>query len=291
MHLIEKDNEILPMVMIDAHVHIYSCFDLQIFFDSAFNNFKSEAAKNGHPDNFRAIVMLTDWAAENWFKYLADYAGGENYTKGKIVKNWTFHKTNESCSLYAKHYKGGGLYVIAGRKIITKENLEVLALITETNFKDGLSLNKTILNIHDKDSIPVIPWAFGKWIGKRGKILMDLIKVTKKPEYLFCDNSNRPYFWPRPSLFRLGELKGIRVIAGSDPLHFASEVFRVGSFGFSFNGSISSKKPASDMKKYLLDSRIQFQVYGKLEKPCRFLCNQMVMQINKKKWRQELTNI
>ena len=240
--------------MIDAHVHIYRCFNLQLFLDSALNNFRNEAANSGHSDNFTAFLMLTDWAAENWFKYLTGYAHGENYTKTEMINNWTLHNTNENGCLYARHQKGGGFYIIAGRKIITKENLEVLALVTDARIPDGLFLPETIRYIQENDGIPVVPWAAGKWMGKRGKVLRKLIESTEKPGYLLCDNGNRPNFWPRPFLFRLGESKGIRVISGSDPLHFASEAVRVGSFGFSFNGSISSKNPALDMKKHLLDS-------------------------------------
>jgi hypothetical protein len=286
MHLIEKNNEILPTVMIDAHVHIYSCFNLQIFFDSALNNFRSEAAKNGHSDNFIAFLILTDWAAENWFKYLASYADGENYTKSKIIRNWTLHNTNENCSLYARHHKDGGFYVIAGRKIITKENLEVLALISESRFKNGLTLDKTILSIKESGGIPVIPWAAGKWLGRRGKILKEILEVTNKPEYFLCDNGNRPIFWPRPYHFKLAESRGIRVLSGSDPLHFTSEVNRPGSSGFIAQGSITSGEPAKDLRNILLDRKTKFKLYGNLEHPYRFFRNQLAMQILQKKWKK-----
>lgn len=288
MHIIEKDNEMPPTVMIDAHVHIYSCFNLQIFFDSALNNFRSEAAKNGRPGNFIAFLVLTDWASKSWFKFLAGYADGEDYTERRIIRNWTFHNTNDNCSLFARHDNGGEFYVIAGRKIITKENLEVLALISESRFKDGLPLDKTILNIKENGAIPVIPWAVGKWMGRRGKILTDMIEVSNIPEYFLCDNGNRPIFWPRPYHFKIAESKGIRVLSGSDPLHFTSEVNRPGSFGFIANGSIRPGEPAKDLRNILLDPETKIKLYGNLENPYRFFRNQLAMQILNKKWKKQI---
>ena len=132
------------MIIIDAHVHIYDCFDLQIFFDSAFRNFEREAAQRGQRDGFTPILILTDWSGKNWFQHLAGYVGNESGIRRKSIGNWTFHHTNDSCSLYARRHEGQGLFVIAGRKIISAENLEALALATDSVFEDGVSLEETI---------------------------------------------------------------------------------------------------------------------------------------------------
>jgi len=61
------------MILVDAHVHIYDCFDIQTFLDSAFANFKAEAARCGQEDSFTAVLLLTETAKDNWFQRLAGY--------------------------------------------------------------------------------------------------------------------------------------------------------------------------------------------------------------------------
>jgi hypothetical protein len=48
------------MILIDAHVHIYDCFDLEKFFDSAYANFKSAAEQLGHTNDFTGILLLAE---------------------------------------------------------------------------------------------------------------------------------------------------------------------------------------------------------------------------------------
>jgi hypothetical protein len=48
------------MMLVDAHVHVYDCFDLKKFFDAAFANFKSEADRLGSGDNFIAVLFLAE---------------------------------------------------------------------------------------------------------------------------------------------------------------------------------------------------------------------------------------
>ncbi len=273
------------MILLDAHVHIYSCFDLKVFFDSAFMNFKEEAVRAGHGNDFTAILILTDWSGNNWFQRLVDYSANERRKEYINIGTWTFRRTNENCSLYARRSQGEGLYVIAGQKIITAENLEVLALATNNIIKDGLSLGETILSIKENDAIPVIPWAVGKWMGRRGKVLSQLLQGTNEPEYFLCDNGNRPNFWSEPNHFEIAETKGIRILSGSDPLHFASEVERAGSFGIKISKSVNKKQPARDLKNILFDPSMEIERYGNLENPYRFFRNQLAMQILKRKWK------
>jgi len=278
------------MILIDAHVHIYDCFDLQIFFDSAYANFQKEAVRNGQENDFSAILILTDWKKQNWFKRLRSYAGNGCKPEGTIISGWTLNRTNENNSLFARNGNGQGFFLIAGHKIITSENLEILAIATENVFEDGTSLEETIQAIKKKGALPVIPWAVGKWLGRRGDILRKLLKTTTKLDFSLCDNGNRPFFWPRPYYFKLAETKGIRVLSGSDPLHFTSEVRRAGSFGFSTWNSIDHEHPAKDLIRILQDTTNSFHLYGDLEKPYRFIRNQLAMQILKRKWKSEFKN-
>lgn len=277
------------MILVDAHVHIYDCFDLETFLDSALKNFKAEAARYGQEDSFTALLLLTETAKENWFHRLAGYAGNKSGTGTKSIGYWTFHRTNENCSLYARRRDNQELFLIAGRQIVTAEGLEVLALATAQTFTDGSPTVELIEAVKESSGIPVIPWGFGKWMGKRGAILKNILRKEKDSFLFLGDNSGRPVFLPRPSLFELAKEKGIRVLPGSDSLPFPSESHRVGSFGLSIQETITRERPASDLKRILLDPKTRFQAYGNLEHPYRFFRNQLTARIVKWRYNQKWT--
>ena len=271
------------MIFVDAHVHIYDCFDLELFFDSAFANFKSEASRLGQQDAFTGILLLTETSKDKWFERLTDYADNKDGNGNKAIGDWAFRHTDENCSLYARGGKNQGLFLIAGRQIVTAEKLEVLALATDKSLKDGAPIEQAIQSIQDMGAIPVIPYGFGKWIGRRGKILRDLLKKTERTKLFLGDNGGRAKFLPRSSYFKQAEKKGIRVLPGSDPLPFPFECQRAGSFGFSAEGAVSTTHPARDIISILLDSTITFQSYGQPEPFLRFFRNQLLMQIIKRR--------
>lgn len=275
------------MILVDAHVHIYDCFDLQIFFDSALANFQKEAVRNGQGNDFSAILLLTEAAKDNWFQRLVHYAVEEHETGSKAFGNWIFHRTNEICSLYARSGDDGDLFLVAGRQVVTAQRLEVLALATDKDFEEGAPLRDLIQDVRESGAIPAIPWGTGKWLGRRGEILENLLKSVKDSGLFLGDNGNRPSFWRRPSHFELAQTKGIRVLPGSDPLPFASEACRPGSFGFMVEESITPDKPAKGIRRILLNPATRPIAYGKLENTYRFFRNQMAMQILKRQNKQK----
>ena len=272
------------MILIDTHVHIYSCFNLADFFNSVSLNFQKAASDIGGTEDYTAILILTDWAGKSWFEKLSDF---EKHFKNGIG-DWKCIPTEESSSLYFQNNARHGFHLIAGRKIITSENLEVLALATDNpDFPDNLPLIETVQYIQSRNSIAVVPWAVGKWLGKRGKVLDELIDKLDAESYFLCDNRNRPFFWPKPKHFKIFEGKGGKLLAGSDPLHFSSESVRAGSFGCWTEGKIDSDHPTSSLKTILNDPATDIKLYGKLENLYGFFKNQLTIQIFKKKWKKE----
>lgn len=266
------------MILVDAHVHIYDCFDLRIFLDSALANFRAGVARGGYY-KFTAFLLLTEASGENWFQRLKTYACNGHEIAGEGSEKWTFHPTDENCSLRIQRNGDQSLYIVAGRQIQTAENLEILALVTDSEFADGLPLHQTIQIIRKDDAIPVLPWGFGKWMGRRGRILKFAMEKADDSDIFLGDNGGRPSFWPKPSHFDLAASKGIRILPGSDPLPFSSESRRPGSVGFVVQGTIHPEQPAEALKFILLDPSTRIMAYGKSEKLHRFVGNQLRMQI------------
>ena len=263
------------LIIADAHVHINDCFDLEKMLNASLANFQQNSQQQGYQNNFTGILFLTETKEQDYFNRLAQ---GK-----KKIKNWLFQPTAEKLSLYAHNNLNQGLFLIAGRQIVTAENLEVLALITEQKFEDGLSLEATIQAIVTAGGIPVLPWGVGKWIGRRGKILGNLCQKSELSPIFLGDNGGRPNFWLRPRYFQQAETKGIKILPGSDPLPLVSEYSRPGSFGFTIEDSLSWEKPGKGIEQMLLDPQISLQPYGSLENPVRFISNQLAIRYRKNK--------
>lgn len=270
------------LTVIDSHVHIYECFDLAALLNSAYENFSLEAARHSSAGAFTGMLMLTETAGHDWFSRLSGYAETHQPVTGTEGGTWHFSSTQEDCSLLARSSSGRELIVMAGRQVVTSENLEVLALATRARFLDGAPLAHLLMSINEQDAIPVVPWGAGKWFGERGGTLRSLLESTDRVSFFLGDNGGRPVFWPRPAMFRLGERHGTRVLPGTDPLPLPQEASRCGSFGIVIRRSVSPQQPRAELKRLLEDRTVELIRYGKLEKTVRFLRNQLQLRLLKR---------
>ncbi|MGV7223214.1 MAG: hypothetical protein ACQ9MH_17000 [Nitrospinales bacterium] len=270
------------MILVDAHVHIYDCFDLEIFFDSAYSNFKSAAERLGYGNEFSGILLLAETSNDNWFKHLYEYADGKNLPDGKTAGEWKFYHTDEICSLSARSENSQNLFIIAGRQIETSEGLEVLSIVSSDVYEDGISIRKTVKEVFENGGVPVLPWGVGKWFGNRGKIISNLILSENSHPVNLGDNSGRPVFWKRPQQFNIAEKNAISILPGSDSLPFVSDQTKAGSYGFWVKRVIDRQMPAHTMKLIFNDEKSTILPYGHSESIIRFFRNQIRMQLKKK---------
>lgn len=270
-------NKIRQKILADAHVHIHHCFEIEKLLNASLANFQKIALTKAEIYKLIFLIFLTEMPGDVEFSQLLKSA--ENHQQNN---NWKFAKTQEAVSISAVNNDNKKIFIIAGRQIVTAEKLEVLALISNANFVDGLPLETTIQNIVSKGGIPVLPWGVGKWLGNRGKILQKLLKSDSLPMLYIGDNGGRPNFWPRPSYFQVAEEKGWKILPGTDPLPLKSEYTRPGSFGFMVEGEIDFETPGKSMKQILLDPTTSLQPYGFLETPFRFIRNQFAIRYGKK---------
>ncbi len=265
-------------ILVDAHVHMQSCFTWSRFFRSAYRNFKETALPLGK--DFSAVLLLSEVAGVRYFHDLLSLSDKESSIQSQALGAWRLFKTEESCSLEVRGSEGESLFVIAGRQIVTREKLEVLALLTDSEFTDGLPLSQIVAEIKAADGLPVIPWGVGKWLGKRGRLLAEFMETEYKNGVFLGDNGGRPTFWKDPAHFELAHDKGLPVLPGSDPLPLASEVERVGSYGFYLQDKLSTRHPAAKLKKGLLENAQSLTAYGDLQSPLSFLKNQVGIRLN-----------
>lgn len=264
------------MILIDSHVHIHDGIKFGELFTFSMRNFDVAGKRylNSDERTYQRVLCLTETQDVSKFQELSSQSAIQ---EGEL-QGWNVTETSEDDSLLISHPVHGEMIVIAGRQIVTAERLEVLAIGTSRRILDGCPIAEVIEKVQNQQALAVIPWGFGKWIGKRGAVLGRVLgRAFQQPVFL-GDNSGRPRIWPDPPQFVEARKCGMRILPGSDPLPFLSEYRRIGSFGFVMEETIGNINPAADIKHLLLDKRRAVHPYGQLENPFRFLRNQLAMQ-------------
>ncbi len=272
-------------ILVDAHVHIYDCFDVDVLLDAASRNFTYAAKKLRLAPGFTGVLLLAETSYCNWFQRTREKCRlNQQFLAVGKLSHWQIDETSDKTVLKARRFTGtcgdeNYIYIMAGRQIITAEGLELLALMTDSTFEDGLSITSLLNAVREQGSIPVLPWAAGKWLGKRGKMLSDLLKAEADSDLCIGDNSGRPALWRNPLHFQQAKKSNMGLLPGTDPLPFSSEVGRVGSFGFMMPVKLTDVQPSDDLKQLLRSNALQVTAYGRLETTLGFIVNQIRLRI------------
>ena len=108
------DSEVL---FVDAHVHVYDCFDIDELLDAALRNFTGAAKKLGLNNGFTGVLLLTETSRDNWF---------QQSSKRSYIGRWLVEATPDKAVLQARQKTDDNdhnnlIYIMAGRQIITAE--------------------------------------------------------------------------------------------------------------------------------------------------------------------------
>lgn len=271
------------VIAVDAHAHLHPCFDVRTFLERAHSNLSAAASQFSEGGRLACVLFVLSTSAETHDGYHRLQRAFEQGAHDRDAKSrgWERRDTVEQVSACLTSCTGVPLVIIAGRQVVSREGLEVLALGTCQRFEDGKATEELVREVVEARAIPVLPWGVGKWLGRRGRLVEDLIDAPNLSPLFVGDNSHRPTFWPRPTLFERANNRGIKSLPGSDPLPFPREVRRVGSHGIILRGEIDLEKPAHDLKRRLLNSSTTLRQFGSREPPVRFVRNQLRIQLRK----------
>ena len=259
--------------LVDGHVHFHPCFGVRDFLEAAVTNFDAARLEVGRPEAV-GCLMFTENAWRHDFTAFAD---------GLVTRSapeWAVTATSEDFSLLARRKDGATLIFVAGRQLVTEERLEILALGTRHRYSDGLPMAEAVESVATTDALTVLPWGFGKWTGRRGRLVKELLASPRGRHLFVGDNGGRAAVGPNPPLFGLARERGIPILPGSDPLPLPAEVRKPGRFGFVLEGEIDQHAPASSIKRLLLE-RIQPRRFGRLEGLATFAHRQVALRLRK----------
>ncbi|MBN1349498.1 hypothetical protein JXJ21_08825 [candidate division KSB1 bacterium] len=250
-------------LFIDGHVHLYPEYDLPFALRNGFDNLSQHAAmsktheKTGSADPIY-ILLLTERYDCTVFEQLREsprkFAG-----RGLAIS-----ATSEPEALRLTFNQAGTLYLIVGRQVVARENLEILALATGAYLDDRTyPVIDLVKKVNDANGIAVLNWAPGKWFFSRGDVVKKALDQFSPAELLLGDTSLRTTLWRTPGLMKRAQAAGFRVIAGSDPLPFPGEEKFVGSYGFSIAGEFDAEKPVASLRSLLKNSSANITFIGK----------------------------
>ncbi|MBN1672376.1 MAG: hypothetical protein JXR37_15150 [Kiritimatiellae bacterium] len=250
-------------IVADTHLHLYSCFDLCAAFRSLASRLQRLSARlspgAAAAEGASPIVQLG---------FLAERRGCDFFARLKeqpgplLVGRCEVKPGPESACLVVQVPEGAPLYLFAGRQIVTRERIEVLALATEEQIPDGEPLADSVRRAADS-GVAVLAWAPGKWFFRRGRCVRNALDSVPPTRLLIGDSTLRPRLWPTPRLTRYAVARGFRVVAGSDPLPAAAEEGYMGSYATILNGPFEPERPVSSARSLLLDPTIVPRAVGR----------------------------
>lgn len=257
-------------LLADTHVHVHPDCDPGRLMDAAAANF--DRAAPGLPAAARLdMLCLTDVRGRQTDRYFCEIL--------RQAGTWRFSCDSARNHVCAERPDGRRLHWLPGRQIVSRENLEVLALACRYDPEDrAMDLSALIDAVRDNGGVPVVPWGFGKWTGDRGRIVQRLVET--RDDFLLADNGNRRRGSAFPARLEAGRRKGLGILAGSDPLPLPAQETRAGSYG------VRAPLPGPDLSPAeafcaAIRSRA-WTIYGQLTPPAAFWISQVRMQIAKR---------
>ena len=277
------------MVLVDGHVHVHGCFDVARVFDEAADNFaaaarsldgeRSSATAPRSLPAYDAVLCLVEMRGERFLDDLRARRIGRVW-RGRHGF-WEVEETSEPESLVVRR-GNSRLTLIAGRQLVTRERLEVLALGTMASLPEGEAIDLTLAAVRDVGAAAVLPWGVGKWLGARGAVVARVMADPKWRHVFLGDNGNRLELGPEPAQFALARRAGRAVLPGSDPLPLSGQEARVGAYGFAVDVALDPLRPAAALLA-LLKSGSPYVVFGRREPLTRFVGNQLALKLKSRR--------
>ena len=260
----------------DGHVHVYPFMSIQNVLDSARRNF-SKCCELAKQSDAMGLLFVADPEGVNGYDRFVSISsnGGP-----EAAEDWT-RLYNDSRSVTLQHSSGAVITAVKGQQLITSEGLEVLGMGYDATLKSGLSLSSTVAKIRLAGGWSLLAWGAGKWLGRRGRLVNDLIIAERgSTDIMLADNGGRPWIWARVPQFDIAKAEGMRILAGTEPLPLKGEEYRIGSYGFSHRVECDIDESLVDAYSRMLQKRDnESQLFGPRMGVSRFVAKQVNLRL------------
>ena len=255
-------DEAQTTLIVDGHIHLYPAYRPGLALRRLVDNLRELA---GPPSASVAIGLLAESARCRFYDEICRRRAGLQ------ADGMTVTMGPEDGSLVVARDGLPAGFLVAGRQIVTRERLEVLALTLDHTIPDGQPLREVVAAVRSAGGVPVLSWSPGKWFAARGRIVADLLASSPPDSFLIGDTGLRPTCWPLPELMQTADRLGFRRIAGSDPLPFAGEEAWLGTYGFKTRAPFDADRPVSSIRRLFTDRSIPLATVGRRVGPVSFV--------------------
>lgn len=252
------------LIAVDAHAHYHPCFPLEPFLLSAARGLRLHGG--GRP----GALVLTEGRGERAFETLSRPGARSGWRVQSLEKGASFRLEGPG--------SGDELLVVRGRQLRAREGVEVLSVGAVRALDDGEPVATTIEAVRAAGGIPLLPWGFGKWWGRRGRVVLRCIEEAAPAELFLGDSGGRLARFGRPYPLVRARERGLRILSGSDPLPLAREGTRAGTFGSLLDVEIDPERPAASLLEALRKPTLGIVPFGRGLSPIHFVLNQAQMQ-------------
>ncbi len=261
----------MAWIIADAHVHLFPGQELGAVAGAAMKNFRAQEKAQGWTGEVVRYLCLAETAGHDFFgQHMLEVKQAPKAGKQLLLR------TSEENSLRLNNPLEPPLFFIAGRQIVSSEGLEILALGLREPYQDHRPIERVVTDLMSKDVILVLPWGVGKWLGKRGRVVQELMARYGGQTLFLGDNGNRPAFWPLPPIF--GEWGSRRNLPGTDPLQLRGQEHRAGSFGLYTQGNMDYGRPYFSLLTLLTSEHARLHPYGPPQKVIPFFHSQFALR-------------
>jgi hypothetical protein len=208
-------------IIADTHVHVYPEHSAGRLISGAARRLRALAATAGAAEAVPALC-LTEGAGARVY---------ETWARGELPTGWT--EAGRSDDGAALRLQGPGdlsIWMVAGRQIVTRERLEILALGLIEPPPDGGAAVDVVAAVLAAGAAAVLPWGAGKWMFRRAAVVTALLKEFPPTALALGDSALRPRGLPAPAPLRAAAAEERPVLAGTDPLPMPGEEDRCGAY-------------------------------------------------------------
>lgn len=239
-------------LIVDGHSHLYREATVPQALNAAESNFSAALRRAGRTAGY-GMLMLADPSDLPGFEWVCAGCQGEN--------GWRAVSRPDASVIHLEKPGALSLAVLAGRQIITAENLELLVFPRPAPAGERLPLADLLEAVTDAGHLAILPWGVGKWVGHRGGVIRRILGSTRRKALAVGDNGGRPRIWARVGLLEHADTLGYPDIAGSDPLPIAGDTQRIGSYGVMTRASVDPDCDTAFFLRLLQES--QWLRYGR----------------------------
>lgn len=219
-----RDQDLLRRVIVrfDTHAHLYPAHDVATWLASGMRSTEGDS-------RIVPVVTLTERKDEASFARV----------QRELPEGWVWTGLERGAGGVISNDEGV-LILLHGAQYISAEGIEVLDIARPRQAFEGAATGEIVRLIREEGGVPCIPWSPGKWLGKRGEVIRELIEGSLPGQLAVGDIVMRPRLSPEPALMKMARERGLIILAGSDPLPQAGEERLVGSYGVEVAGGRES---------------------------------------------------